>query len=258
MGPYNDGKLQLSYIIPNLFTAASAFLGVIGVLASVRGEFEKAAIYIILSLFFDGLDGRIARMTKTTSKFGAEFDSLADIVAFGVAPAMLFYFSVGHKYGRYGVLLAALFVVFGAIRLARFNVTTTTSEPSVFIGVPIPTAAVVTAMWVLMYQKYSFMANFEWIMLSGQAFLAFLMVSNIRYPSFKTIDLKKSQRMKVFIYLTLGFSLIYLYPIETATLFVTGYLIYGLTRECYVFCVAKWRKNKYNRPNNTRREDVQQ
>ncbi|MFA6757113.1 MAG: CDP-diacylglycerol--serine O-phosphatidyltransferase, partial [Sulfurospirillaceae bacterium] len=211
-----------------------------------KGNFEKAAIYIILSLFFDGLDGRIARMTKTTSKFGAEFDSLSDIVAFGVAPAMLFYFSIGHQYGRFGALLAALYVVFGAIRLARFNVTTSTGEPSVFIGVPIPTAAVITAMWILIYQKYPYMLKLEWMILLGQAIISFLMVSNIRYPSFKNIDLKKSQRIKVFVTLTLVFSLIYLYPIETGTLFVTGYLLYGVSRECYIFCVAKWKKNKYN------------
>lgn len=255
MGPSKDGKLQLIYLIPNLFTAASAFLGVIGVLASVRGEFNTAAIYIILSLFFDGLDGRIARMAKTTSKFGAEFDSLSDIVAFGVAPAMLFYFSIGQQYGRLGALIAALFVVFGAIRLARFNVMTPLSEPSVFIGVPIPTAAVVSAMWVMMYEKYSFMVEVEWFMLFGQGLLAFLMVSNIRYPSFKKIDFKRAHRMKVFVYLTLVFSMIYLYPIESATIFVTTYLLYGLGRECYVFCIAKWRKNKYNNQISKRSED---
>ena len=87
----NGEKLQLMYIFPNLFTAASAFLGVIGIIASSNGQFEKAAIYILLSLVLDGLDGRVARLTNTTSKFGAEFDSLADVIAFGAAPAMLFY-----------------------------------------------------------------------------------------------------------------------------------------------------------------------
>ncbi len=246
MGPSKDGKLQLIYLIPNLFTAASAFLGIIGVLASVRGAYETAAIYIILSLVFDGLDGRIARLTKTTSKFGAEFDSLADIVAFGVAPAMLFYFSAGHQFGRLGALVTALFVVFGAIRLARFNVMSAASEPSVFIGVPIPTAAVVSAMWVMMYEKYGFMQGWEWVLLVGHGVLAFLMVSNIRYPSFKKFDLKKEHRMKVFVYLTIVFSMVYLYPIESAAFFVTLYVAYGLVREGYVFFVAKWKKNKYN------------
>ena len=123
--------LKLIYILPNLFTAASAFLGVISIFAAVRGEYEKAIIYIVFSLICDGLDGRVARLTKTTSKFGVEFDSLADIVAFGVAPAVLFYYSVGHHFGRLGSLVAALFVVFGAIRLARFNVTSSNIEPNV-------------------------------------------------------------------------------------------------------------------------------
>jgi CDP-diacylglycerol--serine O-phosphatidyltransferase len=246
MGPTKDGKLQLIYLIPNLFTAASTFLGVIGVLASARGDFQTAAIYIVLSLVFDGLDGRIARMTKATSKFGAEFDSLADIVAFGVAPAMLFYFSAGYQFGRLGALVAALFVVFGAIRLARFNVMSSDAEPSVFIGVPIPTAAVVSAMWIMIHEKYIFLEGYEWIMLLSQGFLAFLMVSNIRFPSFKKWDLKKEHRLKVFVYLTTIFSLIYLYPVESTTAFATAYVFYGVARECYVYCVAKWKKNKYN------------
>lgn len=248
MEPTKDGKLQLIYIFPNLFTAASAFLGVISILASSRGEFEKAAIYILLSLVFDGLDGRVARMTKTTSKFGAEFDSLADIVAFGVAPAMLFYFNVGHEFGRLGSLVAAMYVVFGAIRLARFNVMAANSEPSVFIGVPIPTAAVVIAMWILMHEEYQFMRSIEWSMLLGQVILSFLMVSNVRYPSFKKVDFQKAHVIKILIYLTIAFSFIYLFPIETATLLITLYLIYGMVRAFYNLIVAKWKKNKYNTP----------
>ena len=169
----SGNKLQLIYIFPNLFTAASAFLGVVSIIASANGQFDKAAVYILLSLIFDGLDGRVARMTNATSKFGAEFDSLADIVAFGVAPAMLFYFSVGHMYGKLGALMCAMYVVFGAIRLARFNIMIGVSEPSVFIGVPIPTAAVVVAMWILLYKEHSFMQGFEWLLLIGLGLLSF-------------------------------------------------------------------------------------
>ena len=236
-------KIQLIYIIPNLFTAASAFVGVISILASVKGDYEKAAIYILLSLVFDGLDGRVARLTKTTSRFGAEFDSLADIVAFGVAPAMLFYFSIGIHYGKVGSLLCALYVVFGAVRLARFNVMLGVSEPSVFIGVPIPTAAVTLAMWSMIYQKYDFFRHFEIILLVGIALLSILMVSNIRYPSFKKIDLKKPILLKVLIYLIIGFSFIYIYPIESSAILVTIYLFYGLGRAIYNYKIAKSRKN---------------
>ena len=243
MTNYNGNKLQLIYIFPNLFTAASAFLGVISILASAAGEFEKAAGFILLSLIFDGLDGRVARMTNTTSKFGAEFDSLADIVAFGVAPAMLFYFSIGHAYGKLGSLMCAMYVVFGAIRLARFNVMIGVSEPSVFIGVPIPTAAVVVAMWILFYQEHPFMHGLEWTTLIGLGILSFLMVSNIRYPSFKKIDFKKANLIKILVYLVLSFSILYLFPIEAGTLLVTAYLLYGLGRGIYNFAIAKYHKN---------------
>jgi len=236
----NGEKLQLMYIFPNLFTAASAFLGVIGVIASSSGQFEKAAIYILLSLVLDGLDGRVARLTNTTSKFGAEFDSLADVVAFGIAPSMLFYFSIGYQFGKLGALFCALYVVFGAIRLARFNVMSGASEPSVFIGVPIPGAAVVLAMWILTYLKYPFMHGLEIAMLIGLGILSFLMVSNIRYPSFKKIDMKKANMKKILVILIVLFSLLYLYPIESTTIFITSYLLYGFLRGVYT--IAKMKK----------------
>jgi CDP-diacylglycerol---serine O-phosphatidyltransferase len=238
-----SGKLQLAYILPNLFTAASAFLGVIGVLASVKGDFEKASMYIILSLIFDGLDGRVARMTKTTSKFGGEFDSLADVIAFGVAPAMLFYFSIGHNFGKVGSLMSAMYVVFGAIRLARFNIMSATSEPSVFIGIPIPGAAVAITMWVLTYLEYPFFHGAEILMLISMGVLSFLMVSNIRYPSFKKVDFKKAHVMKVLVTLIVLFSMLYVYPIESTTILISIYLFYGPARACYNFVIAKRRKN---------------
>lgn len=239
----DSNKFDLIYIIPNLFTAASTFLGIISILASAAGQFEKAAGLILLSLILDGLDGRVARMTNTTSKFGSEFDSLADIVAFGVAPAMLFYFSVGHMYGKIGSLFCAMYVVFGAIRLARFNVMIGSSEPSVFIGVPIPTAAVVIAMWILLYKEHTFMVGYEWILMTGLGVLSFLMVSNIRYPSFKKIDLKKANLIKVLVYIVFFSSFLYLYPVEVGAGIITLYLFYGLSRGIYNFVVAKYRKN---------------
>jgi len=235
----NGEKLQLMYIFPNLFTAASAFLGVIGIIASSNGQFEKASIYILLSLVLDGLDGRVARLTNTTSKFGAEFDSLADVIAFGAAPAMLFYFSVGYQFGKLGALFSALYVVFGAIRLARFNVMSGVSEPSVFIGIPIPGAAVVLTMWILTYLKYPFMHGLEVAMLLSLGVLSFLMVSNIRYPSFKKIDMKKANITKVLVILIVIFSLLYLYPIESTTFLITGYLLYGLFRGVYTIAKKK-------------------
>ena len=226
------------YILPNLFTAASAFLGVISIISSIQGNYFKAIIYIILSLILDGLDGRVARLTKTTSKFGVEFDSLADLVAFGVAPAILFYLTVGAKFGRFGALIAAMFVVFGAIRLARFNVTTGTYEPNVFIGLPIPSAAIVSVLWIGIYvdaDYYTFLEGFEWCFILLEAVLAILMVSNIRYPSFKKMNLKQTHVIRILVALVVVFSMLYLYPFESATLVMSVYVLYGIIRAAIMF-----------------------
>lgn len=231
-------KMQLMYILPNLFTAASAFLGVISIISSIQGNYFKAIIYIILSLILDGLDGRVARLTKTTSKFGVEFDSLADLVAFGVAPAILFYLTVGAKFGRFGALIAAMFVVFGAIRLARFNVTTGTYEPNVFIGLPIPSAAIVSVLWIGIYvdaDYYTFLEGFEWCFILLEAVLAILMVSNIRYPSFKKMNLKQTHVIRILVALVVVFSMLYLYPYESATFFMSVYMLYGIIRAAIMF-----------------------
>ena len=221
-------KINLAYLLPNFFTALSAFFGVMSVIASSQGKFEKAFIYIVLSLIADGLDGRVARLTNTTSKFGVEFDSLADLVAFGVGPAMMLFFAIGHNYGKFGALVSGLFVVFGAIRLARFNVTTGELDPRYFIGLPIPTAAVVLSSWIMLDIKYK--GDFDLLILAGALFLAFLMVSNFRYPSFKKIDFNKNVAIKVLVLIIVVASFVYLYPVEAIALLLTVYTFYGVIR----------------------------
>jgi len=221
-------KIKFAYLIPNFFTSLSVFFGIMSIIASSQGKYEKAFIYIVLSLIADGLDGRVARLTNTTSKFGVEFDSLADIVAFGVAPAMLLYFSIGAHYGRFGALVSGLYVVFGAIRLARFNVTTNENDPRYFIGLPIPTAAVVLGSWVMLDVSYE--SGFDTFILIGALFLGFMMVSNFRYPSFKKIDLNKNVALKVLVLIIVCASFIYLYPVEALAAILSIYTFYGLFR----------------------------
>jgi len=224
---------QLIYILPNLFTAGGIFSGVMSLIMSTEGKFDLAAWFILIALIFDGLDGRVARLTNTTSKFGVEFDSLADIVSFGVAPAMLLYQFCGSEYGRFGIVVSGLYVVFGAIRLARFNVTTSENEPSVFIGVPIPTAAVFISILILLYDKYAFSAYTP--LLLATLLVAVLMVSNIRYPSFKKVDLEKANFIKVLVALVVSASLIFIYPIEALSLIIGAYLVFGLVRASIYF-----------------------
>jgi len=208
---------------------------------STEGKFEYAAWLIILALIFDGLDGRVARLTNTTSKFGVEFDSLADVISFGVAPAMLLYQFCGAGFGRVGIVVSALYLVFGAIRLARFNVTTSEIEPSVFIGVPIPTAAIFISMLVLLYDKYTLTLYTPLLLVT--LIVAVLMVSNIRYPSFKKIDLEKSNFIKVLVGLVVGASLIFIYPVESMSILIASYLIFGLVRATIYF-FKRFRKIK--------------
>ncbi len=225
-------SVKLNYLLPNLFTAASVFVAIVSIIQSSKGNFEHASWFIILSLILDGLDGKIARLTKGESQFGVEFDSLADIVAFGVAPAMLIYFQIGHEYSKFGILVAALYVVLGAVRLARFNITTAKNDPNIFIGLPIPAAALFLVSLSQIDYKYN-TTFLEPIILILALMVGILMVSNFRYLAFKKIELKKAISYRVLIVLILIASLLYLLPIETIAIFFIIYVISGPIRAIY-------------------------
>src|SRR3989339_1117533 len=223
----------IAYLLPNLFTAASIFTGFYAIALALESSFESAAWFIFLALIFDGLDGRVARMTNTASHFGVEFDSLADIVAFGVAPALLLYLYIGESYGRIGIVVSALFIIFGAVRLARFNVTTSRIEPSVFIGLPIPTAAIMISIAILLLERYEEFVVFKVYILPLALVLAILMVSNIRYPSFKKINFKTFHFIRFLIGLIVVAMGVFIYPIEGMALLAAGYLLYGPLRASF-------------------------
>jgi len=227
------------YIFPNLFTAASIFLGIVSIISASVGNYEKAAWLIILSTLFDALDGRVARMTNTQSKFGGEFDSLADVIAFGVAPAFLLYFSYAHAYGKFGILAIALFVIFGAIRLARFNVISSEVEANVFIGLPIPAAALFVVSWILIFENYTFFHQYAMILIMFTLLAGVLMVSNVRYPSFKKVDFKKAHFVKGLTALIVLFSLIFLFPIEMLCTISSVFLLYGVGRYIYTIITKR-------------------
>jgi CDP-diacylglycerol--serine O-phosphatidyltransferase len=168
-------------------------------------------------------------MTNTTSQFGVEFDSLADIISFGIAPAMLLYFFTGHAFGRFGILVSALYVIFGAIRLARFNISTAKTDPNVFIGLPIPTAAIFVSMWILLFHKYA-LEDYSIVLLFLALGVAILMVSNFRYPSFKKVELDKPMVFRTMIILVMVASLLYLFSAEGFALIIFAYVLYGPLR----------------------------
>jgi CDP-diacylglycerol--serine O-phosphatidyltransferase len=176
------------YVLPNLFTTANLFCGFYSAIASMKGMYEIAAVTILIAVVLDSLDGRIARITHTTSKFGAEYDSLCDLVAFGVAPAIMVYNWSLLSYGKWGWLAAFLFVVCGALRLARFNVQIGVIDSRVFNGLPIPGGAAVVATGVLLFYYLGGEGRFpDPSIMIGVVALALFMVSGIKYYSFKDL-----------------------------------------------------------------------
>jgi len=177
------------YILPNLLTTASMFAGFYAIIASIQGHWEKAVIAILVSGFLDGLDGRIARLTGTVSRFGVEYDSLADLVAFGAAPAILIFTYALNSLGRWGWLAAFLYLACGALRLARFNTQVKTVDTRYFIGLPIPAAAGALALSVINTSQWHIPQEIvQYLLLTLTYFLSFLMVSTIRYYSFKDLE----------------------------------------------------------------------
>ncbi len=175
------------YILPSLFTTANLFCGFFALVSAIGGHFFRAAVAILTAMIFDVLDGRIARFTNATSRFGLEYDSLCDLVSFGVSPAILAYTYALKSYGRYGWLAAFLYVATAALRLARFNVQTSTDK-AYFTGLPSPAAAGLVATMVLFTRWLGLDPPVRHLAILAVVYiLSYLMVSNIPYFSFKRI-----------------------------------------------------------------------
>ena len=188
------------YLLPNLFTSASLFGGFYAIIATINGRYEAAAVAVVISAVFDGLDGRIARFTQTTSRFGTEYDSLSDLVAFGVAPGILAFKWGLEPFGRLGWLAAFMYVICGALRLARFNVQKNIVEPDYFKGLPIPAAACFISSCILFAGVLGdLFENRPLIIIFMIYVLSFLMVSSIHYPSFKNFDVRHQKPFHVLV-----------------------------------------------------------
>ena len=216
------------YLLPNLFTTASLFCGFYAAVAAMKGLFDIAAVNILISAVLDTLDGRIARMTNTTSKFGSEYDSLVDLVAFGVAPALLVYAWALGSFGKWGWIIAFLFVACGALRLARFNVQIGTIDNRVFNGLPIPAAACMVATGVLLYFHCGGDGVFPHpSILVGVFLLSLLMVSNVKFYSFKDLNFFARKPFMTFVLIVLILVIIVAEPQIMIFTFFAGYVISG-------------------------------
>jgi CDP-diacylglycerol--serine O-phosphatidyltransferase len=224
------------YLLPAALTLANLFCGFYAIIAVYRDDYTHAAIAILVALLLDFLDGAVARLTHAASDFGVQMDSLADLVAFGIAPGFLAYVYTLKPFGRLGWLAAFTFAACGALRLARFNVTTTTMDKRYFVGLPIPAAAGVIAALVLFMRESSSLIVFDRELLGPQVTeaailvlvyaLAFLMVSRFRYRSLKAVDLREPRPATVLFVLLLALLLVAAEPV----LFLFGaFLLYALS-----------------------------
>lgn len=224
------------YILPNLFTTAALFSGFFAIVQAMNGKFEAAAVAIFIAMVFDGLDGRVARLTNTQSAFGAEYDSLSDMVSFGAAPALVVYVWALKDMGKLGWIAAFIYCAGAALRLARFNTNIEVVDKRYFQGLPSPAAAALVAglVWVMIDNEWT---GFEarWFACVLTIFAGVTMVTNLRFWSGKDINLRKSVPFMMVVAFALGFALVSSYP--PGVLFAM-FLVYALSG--YVIGLLHW------------------
>jgi CDP-diacylglycerol--serine O-phosphatidyltransferase len=215
------------YLLPNLFTTGCLFAGFYAIVAAMANRFEPAAIAIFIAMILDGLDGRVARLTNTQSDFGAQYDSLADMVAFGLAPALVVYEWSLSGLGKLGWLAAFIYAAAAALRLARFNTQVGRADKRYFQGLASPAAAAVIAGLVWVSSDYALGgADLKLIALVLTVAVGMLMVSNVRYRSFKDLDLKGKVPFMAVLVVVLVFVLI---STDPPTVLFGAFLLYAIS-----------------------------
>lgn len=241
----NKGLRKGIYIIPSLFTCGNLSLGIFSIMSSIEGNFIAAAWFLVGALACDILDGRIARMTNTTTDFGMQLDSLSDLASFGIAPAIMMYMLVLNTMEHIGIAIATFFVLCGALRLARFNALSKSGEiQKHFVGLPTPASAGVITSFVLSYQllapeEYALnfyaipilmelMPKFFRAMPIVMVVLSLLMVSNIPYMSFKKLKLSKVRTIELLAIMIVLIILVVIFPQNTIFIIFSVYAVSGL------------------------------
>lgn len=216
------------YLLPNLFTTSALFAGFYAIVQAMNGQFEHSAVAIFVAMILDGIDGRVARMTHTQSPFGAEYDSLSDMVSFGVAPALVVYVWALQGMGKLGWIAAFIFCASAALRLARFNTQLDVADKRWFQGLPSPSAAAVVAglVWVCVEFGYEG-TDVTWFAWGVTLFAGLSMVSNFRYYSFKEVNMRKSIPFVALLLIILGFALLTYKPPLVLFLFFVAYALSG-------------------------------
>ncbi|MGV6994820.1 CDP-diacylglycerol--serine O-phosphatidyltransferase [uncultured Desulfovibrio sp.] len=230
------------YLLPNMITTLSMFLGFLSMVWAVQGRFESACLAILLSAVMDGLDGKVARLTNTASEFGVQYDSLSDLVAFGIAPAMLMWQWELSALGRMGLAAAFIYAACGALRLARFNVSTAAVGKRFFIGLPIPAGGCTVVTFVFCA------AHFPAVMASALPYMTLvlaigvgvLMVSKVRYFSFKEYDFLRAHPIRTMLFFLLVLGTVISFPRVMGFVLCAVYIIGGVV---YTFVILP-RRNR--------------
>ncbi len=224
------------YILPNLFTLAGLFGGFYAIVMAMNGRFDQAAIGVFAAMVLDSLDGRIARMTNTQSAFGEQMDSLADMVSFGAAPALVAYVWALTGLGRWGWIAAFVYCACAALRLARFNVNTAVVDKRFFQGLPSPAAAALVAGFIWLMDEAGFQGEeVRWYMFALTLYAGLTMVTNLPFYSFKDLSIKRSVPFAVIVLIALGIAVI---NIDPPTVMFGLFVIYGLSG----YVLYGWRK----------------
>ena len=229
------------YLLPNLFTTGALFSGFYAVVAGMNGHFENAAIAIFVAMILDGLDGRVARLTNTQSDFGAEYDSLADMVSFGVAPALVAFSWALQDLGKVGWVAAFVYCAGAALRLARFNTQLAVADKNFFTGLASPAAAAIVAGTVWVFSESGMPGrDIAWLMAVVVPAAGLLMVSNFRYHSFKGLDLRGKVPFVAMLAVVFVFVIV---SIDPAKVLLGVFVVYALSGPCY----EGWTKLKERR-----------
>ncbi len=230
------------YLLPNLLTTAALFAGFYAIVQAMNGKFEYAAVAIFIAMVLDGLDGRVARLTHTQSEFGAQYDSLSDMVSFGVAPALLMYEWAFRDLGKWGWFAAFIYCAGTALRLARFNANIEIVDKRFFQGLPSPAAAALIAGFVWVMLDFGFKGHeLRWVAVALTVFAGLSMVSNLPFYSFKSFNMRKSVPFMVIFLFALFLIVISSHPPGVLFLLFLGYALSG-----YVLWLVRLRKKDSN------------
>lgn len=242
-----QNKRKLAFFLPNTFTALNMACGFVGIMQALNGDFYKASMFIVLAAIFDSMDGRVARMTNTQSSFGEQFDSLSDLVSFGVAPAFIFYFRFLQDTGRIGMVTAFVFMLCGALRLARFNANIGHVKSDYFQGLPIPGGATAVIGFILMSLQFPELKNITPVAIAYLIFYALLMISNIPFSSFKNSEWVRKHKKQTLMIIFAIIASLFIYEEVMIPIIITSYvvisLLYFLTHRQKFAGIFEWKND---------------